>query len=125
MIKAVTLIKVNDVDFDISGSGKIFIDKLKADKLNLDISGSGSITLAGTDKLQKMKFNISGSGDIHACDLEVSDIEGDISGSGTACVWAKDALDAEISGSGRISYKGNPRKIYTNTSGSGRVKKKD
>ncbi len=125
IIKAATPIKAEDLVADISGSGEICIDKLNANNLELDISGSGNIKLTGTGKLQTLKFSISGSGDIDACGLEVSDIEGDISGSGSACIWATDALDADIAGSGRISYKGNPEKLHTNVSGSGKIRKKN
>ncbi len=123
MIKAETSITADDLEFDVSGSGKIFIEQLKANSIELDISGSGNINIAGSDKVKKMEFSISGSGDVEACKLEVSDVEGDISGSGTACVWASYALDADIAGSGRISYKGNPTKVHTDTAGSGKVRK--
>jgi hypothetical protein len=34
-----------------------------------------------------------------------------------------DQLDAKISGSGSVYYKGDPDKVISNVSGSGRVKK--
>ncbi len=114
-IKAKTDIKADDLVMDVSGSGKIKIDQLNANNLEIDISGS--------EKGQKLKFSISGSGDVEACGVEASDVEGDISGSGTACVWVTKKLNADISGSGKISYKGNPAKLYTDTSGSGKVRK--
>ncbi len=46
-----------------------------------------------------------------------------ISGSGNVEINVKDELDATISGSGSVSYKGSPSKVNSNASGSGKVRK--
>jgi hypothetical protein len=46
-----------------------------------------------------------------------------ISGSGNASVWANESIEAKISGSGDIDYRGNPNKEITKISGSGSINK--
>jgi hypothetical protein len=45
-----------------------------------------------------------------------------ISGSGKCKINVGDSLEANISGSGSVYYKGDPDKIRSNVSGSGKVK---
>ena len=46
-----------------------------------------------------------------------------ISGSGNATVTVSDRLDAQLSGSGQLTYYGNPPQVTQDVSGSGRVTK--
>ncbi|UII29297.1 DUF2807 domain-containing protein [Fulvivirga maritima] len=105
---------------EISGSGKV---ELEADSKDLDlsISGSGRITMSGN--ANKVTAEVSGSGHIASIDLEAKECRVDISGSGGCEVNVTESLDASISGSGSIKYKGNPDKLKTDTSGSGHVRK--
>jgi len=66
---------------------------------------------------------ISGSGDIKAYDLEADNVDATVSGSADIKVTARKMLKARVSGSGDISYKGNPQKVDTKTSGSGDITK--
>ena len=117
-------INSNDLELEISGSGKIRIDNLTVKNLEAEISGSGGITLSGKNTGNNLEFDISGSGSIFAEDLSFKNIEGDISGSGKAKVNATEKLEVDISGSGRVYYKGRPI-VDADISGSGSVKKLD
>jgi hypothetical protein len=95
-------VAINDLaDFGVSGSGKIYA------------SGSAS----------RVKTSISGSGKVLAADLQANSCEVRISGSGDVEINVKDQLDANISGSGSVSYRGNPGKVNSHASGSGRISK--
>jgi hypothetical protein len=48
----------------------------------------------------------------------------DMSGSGVASVHASDALDLHMSGSGTLTYTGDPKQVTQQISGSGKVIKK-
>lgn len=85
------------------------------------MSGSGKIIASGTAK--RIRTTISGSGEVRAADLEVEECEVRISGSGDVEVNVKQALDATISGSGSVSYRGNPNQVNSHSSGSGKVRK--
>lgn len=109
----------NATEFTISGSGSITMD-IKATQLESIISGSGKLVLSGQAGVHEAL--ISGSGDLKGFDLICKDYETRISGSGKADVYVDGGvLDAKISGSGNVRYKGNPKEIKTQISGSGSV----
>jgi hypothetical protein len=108
-------------DSDVSGSGRIDLDVAISDKASFGVSGSGKILAAGTAK--EVKTNISGSGKVLAANLETNKCDVRISGSGDVEINVKSELDANISGSGSVSYKGNPNHVNSHSSGSGKVSK--
>lgn len=113
--------KCRNFDGDISGSGEVSFDGDIASDARFDITGSGKMQSRGSAKLAKAW--ISGSGKVMAGELEVARCEVKITGSGDVQINVKDELDARISGSGSVSYRGNPSHINSNSSGSGKVRK--
>ena len=111
---------VEDLELAISGSGGMEIE-VEGDELEMRISGSGSIRLAGT--ADEAEAKISGSGRIKAEDLAVNDFLASISGSGSCYITVKEEIEARISGSGSVYYAGNPNRVNSNSSGSGKVRK--
>lgn len=113
-----TTLKAERFRTGISGSGDIVLD-VEANDLKASMSGSGDITLSG--RATNFEVSVSGSGDIKAYDLEADFVDAQVSGSADIKVTANQALKARVSGSGDISYKGNPKKIETKSSGSGDI----
>ncbi|GAJ00009.1 unnamed protein product, partial [marine sediment metagenome] len=72
---------------------------------------------------KEMKASITGSGKVYASNFVVDKCEVRISGSGDVEINVKSDLDANITGSGSVSYKGNPSHINSHSSGSGHVRK--
>lgn len=115
-----SIIRANHLDLGVSGSGRMEIE-IDAPMIEASISGSGRIAIDG--KGQDFEIHISGSGSVNAEYLQVENVEARISGSGRCEVNVSKSIDARISGSGSVYYKGDPDKVNSNTSGSGRVKK--
>lgn len=115
-----TTIKTNTFRTAMSGSGDITLE-IEANTINAAMSGSGDINLSGS--ATDFEATISGSGDIKAYDLEADNVEATVSGSADIKVTATKRLKARVSGSGDISYRGNPTKVDTKTSGSGDISK--
>jgi hypothetical protein len=113
--------KAANFSSDVSGSGGIKIDMSINDEADFEVSGSGRIQASG--EAQVAKASISGSGKVLAANLEVNRCEARITGSGDVEINVKQELDASISGSGTVTYKGNPSKVNSNASGSGKVSK--
>ena len=114
-------IETDNLKTSISGSGKITIKSLQAEELNIHISGSGKCLMAGKVSIQNV--TISGSGSYKGKDLKSDEATVHISGSGGATVWVEKEIDVQISGSGKVEYKGDPKFVSFQSSGSGRVKK--
>lgn len=113
-------IKTDRLSTAMSGSGDITID-VEASSVDASMSGSGDITFSG--RTSDFDATISGSGDIKAFELEADNVNATVSGSADIKVTAKKMLKARVSGSGDITYKGNPEKLDTKTSGSGDISK--
>ena len=115
--------KCHDFDSHVSGSGRVRMDITVAERAAFGISGSGKIEVSGT--AQEMKASISGSGEVRGANLVVDKCDVRISGSGGVEISVNKELDANISGSGSVGYKGNPPHVNSHSSGSGKVRKID
>jgi len=105
----------------VSGSGKVYIANAIEGTAKFGLSGSGKVLAAGKAKL--VKANISGSGKVLAADFETERCEVSITGSGDVEINVKSELDARITGSGSVFYKGSPSHVNSHSSGSGKIKK--
>lgn len=105
----------------VSGSGRVGLNMTVAGKADFDISGSGQIDAGG--RSDSAEIDISGSGKVLAADMQTKRCDVKITGSGDVEIHVLEELDSRISGSGSVSYKGNPSKVNNNASGSGTVRK--
>ena len=114
--------KTDNLDLGVSGSGSVELE-VDADEIDTSISGSGDIYLTGNSGYHRV--SISGSGKMDAEDLVSDSYKISISGSGTCRINVSKEIDAKVSGSGDVYYKGNPDKVYHSASGSGKIRKID
>ncbi len=115
-----TVLRSKDLSTSLSGSGDMDIE-IEAQNMEVAVSGSGDLTVEGGT--EKLRVQISGSGDVHAYGLQANSVEVMVSGSADVEVTAREFLKARVSGSGDVSYRGNPGKIDTKSSGSGNISK--
>ena len=115
-----TTIKSNNFSARISGSGEVSLT-VEAERVDASLSGSGDISLAG--RARDFVVSVSGSGEIQAFAFDADFVNATVSGSADIKVTANESLEARVSGSGDIYYRGNPSKINTKTSGSGAISK--
>jgi len=113
--------KCRNYNSDVSGSGKVIMVMNIAEDADFGISGSGKIEASG--RANTVKTSISGSGKVLAANLETNSCNIRISGSGDVQINVKNEIDAVISGSGSVSYRGNPSKVNSHSSGSGSLRK--
>jgi hypothetical protein len=109
-----------DLELRASGAGDIKME-VDAPKIVGEISGSGSINLRGQTK--DVDLVLTGAGHAHCYDLLAENTKVDISGAGSAQVYASVKLDAEVSGAGSVTYKGNAPSVSQHVSGVGSVNK--
>ena len=114
--------EVNAKEFglDLTGSGNFLADSLLCDQLTARITGSGNAQLTGASNNSSLKIN--GSGDVHAYNYLIQDLDCSIFGSGNVEALVTKKLDANITGSGNLSYHGDPESINKKINGSGKVK---
>lgn len=112
-------ILTGDAAVTSSGSGSVKLGAVDVDTVVVDLSGSGAVELSGSGTTQRV--TASGSGSYNGSGLITRDADIDITGSGDALVNVTGQLTAKSSGSGDISYFGNPTDVTANSSGSGDI----
>jgi hypothetical protein len=71
-----------------------------------------------------MDVSISGSAAIDAFGLQSQNADVDAKDAGSLKLFVTDKLSGELSGSGNIIYKGNPKNVSTKITGSGTIQSK-
>jgi hypothetical protein len=117
-------IQANTVEADslriaVSSSGSVTIGRLTAKTLDVTLSSSGSCTVAGT--VDGQKIQLSSSGEYRAEHLDSRTASIGVSSSGSATIRVLESLEARISSSGSVRYLGNPPRVTSSTSSSGRL----
>ncbi|MDF1611387.1 head GIN domain-containing protein [Stygiobacter electus] len=107
---------------EVSGANSLQIFNIDEDVFEVNLSGAGSIYLKG--KVEKLYADLSGAGSIDSKDLIANVVEISVSGAASADVFAKERIDASVSGVGSINYYGNPQNVKTNISGVGSINRK-
>ncbi len=115
-------VNAGDIDISVSGSGKVLLNDLKVEGIECSISGSGDIRIKGFAK-DPAEVSISGSGSFNGEEFRMEELEVHISGSGSCRCWVEGDLEASVSGSGNIYYKGDAQRVDARISGSGKVRK--
>jgi hypothetical protein len=103
----------------LNGSGDLAIHGFHGKELNLALRGSGDVTADGS--ADTLVTSLAGSGDFHLFGLPARNVHISIHGSGDAEVNATSSLQAAISGSGDIRYKGKPKTVNPAIAGSGDI----
>jgi len=90
------------------------------DALSVSTSGNGEINIEDISA-DRYTIHSSGNSNINTLGAKAKTATVEISGSSTVTLSVQDKLDVHISGSGKVSYKGEPAEINTDISGSGKV----
>ena len=114
------ILKSDSLAIKIAGSGN-FSGQLNVESLTLKSMGSGNFRLRGN--VMNANISSSGSGNLQGFDLLIDKCTLSKSGSGNTQLSVVNSLLGSISGSGNMTYKGNPPIVSYASSGSGKVKK--
>lgn len=107
-------------DISVSGSGNIDVGMNSFSETKISVSGSGNVTLKGKST-NNIEATISGSGNIDCINVQCNDVFAHVSGSGNVRVFANKSINARVSGSGNIYYKGAATNVSLKSSGSGKI----
>lgn len=119
-IRGNEVISAGNFKVSVTGSGNMNLN-LDVEELKGTVTGSGDVKLNG--KARHLDCTVTGSGDFLAYDLRTQTTNATVTGSGDIEVSVENELQARVSGSGDIRYKGNPEKQNFKTTGSGSVAK--
>ena len=113
-------IKSASLDISVSSAGKAELE-IVAEKIDVDVSSSGDLELTG--KTTSQRVSVSSAGDYYAYDLNCDEAYVRASSAGSAKINATNKIDAKASSAGSVKYKGEPDKVYVNSSSGGDVHK--
>ena len=102
-----------------SGATQLTARGIRGDAFRFEGSGAVKATLQG--EVKDFSSHISGAGTVDAKDLRTVTTKVDVSGAGNLDVHATGALEATISGAGRVRYAGNPPVVRKQLTGVGSV----
>ncbi len=88
--------------------------------LSVSTSGNGDINIENITA-DRYIIHSSGNSNIGTLGVKAKTATVEVSGSSMVTLSVQDKLDVHISGSGKVSYKGEPAEINTDISGSGKV----
>lgn len=120
-VKSEGLIKTDNLYLKIKDSGIVHFG-VKTDDLEVVTKDSGSINLFGS--AENFEIDIDDAGSVDAFGLSAKNVDTDVDDAGICKINVSSKFKGDVSGSGKIFYKGNPKKVKTSTSDSGSIKAK-
>ncbi|MGN7720120.1 head GIN domain-containing protein [Chitinophaga sp. 22620] len=117
-LKGPDTIRATGFTYEINGSADADL-KVDANEVRMYVNGSGNLRLEGRSNAWYSEIN--GSGNVGGRDFQTASADMNVNGSGEQTIWVTDRLDARISGSGNIRYKGAPGTVNVKIAGSGKV----
>ncbi|WP_345230671.1 head GIN domain-containing protein [Olivibacter ginsenosidimutans] len=120
-IKVNNTVKGDQLRVAVSGSGDMVVP-VAVTHLSAAITGSGDMDIQGS--AQTADIRVTGSGDFEGNALKTKEANVTVTGSGDLDIFVSDTLNAQLSGSGDITYDGNPKQVNKHKSGSGDISAK-
>ena len=119
----VELVKIasGDVIFKVSGASEATGD-IEAENMALEVSGASTVQLKGS--ASGIAADASGSSDLKLANLKVENADIILSGASDATINLDGKLDAQLSGSSKLEYIGEPALGIIDITGASKLKKK-
>lgn len=102
-----------------SGSRSDVNLNLNYHNLKTQVTGSGEVRLAGKAIVHEVQ--VSGEGDLFAFDMDTEVTKAQISGNGNLKINAIESVDVQVSGSGDVFLKGDPKEQNVSITGMGEM----
>lgn len=120
-VTGATMITSDSFEIENTGTGEVVLS-LKCKEISITNKGTGSIRVKGeTDEL---RIDNRGTGSIAAMELRSNNATVDSRGTGDVDLQAHSGLDIKLSGTGDVSYMGNPQNLTLKNSGTGEILRK-
>lgn len=117
----ITVIAPDVTKFDVRGSGDLDIRRYDHPAMAVQVSGSGDVDAAGRARM--VALDNSGSGYVDLAELKAQEAVVDVSGSGGGAVFATDKAKIDISGSGDVELRTEPKTVSSEITGSGEIRR--
>jgi hypothetical protein len=116
----ITLYSASLVDVQLNGAVDLTASQLSGHGLKLESNGAADISVAGS--VTNLEANLSGACKLNAKSLQTQTATVSLNGASYGDVTVTGALNASISGTGVLTYSGNPKSVEKNVSGVGSIR---
>lgn len=110
---------MDTLKMSIAGSGDADFDQIAARQAKVEIAGSGTVRAKG--QIDDLNIEIAGSGRADFGEVTTRTARVEIGGHGNVDIAPSEEANVEISGSGDVNLRSNPKRLETDISGSGRI----
>ncbi|WP_454758406.1 GIN domain-containing protein [Caulobacter segnis] len=117
----ITVIAPDVTKFDVRGSGDLDIRKYDHPTFAVSASGSGGVEASG--RVDTIAVEGSGPGYVDLAGLKAKDAVVAVSGSGGGAIFATNKAKVDISGSGDVELRTEPKSVSSEITGSGEVRR--
>lgn len=117
----ITVIAPDVTKFDVRGSGDLDIRRYDHSTISVSASGSGDVAAAG--RVDAASIDSSGSGHVDLGDLKAKEVKVNVSGSGGGAIFATQLARIDISGSGDVELRTEPKTVSSEITGSGEIRR--
>jgi len=115
-----SVVKAEELEIKVS-SAAIAELEIDVDALDISINSAGKLELSG--KCNFNKVNVNRAAKLYAFDLQSKKVNANVNSAGKAEISVGSELIAEANSGGKITYKGNPDKVISDSDSGGRVRK--
>lgn len=120
-IVAKSALTSDSMKIELTGSGDMSFDNLRANTAFVKLKGSGDVSLTGPKPAKLLTVELTGSGDVCAKHFPCDEAHIKLLGSGDVRVKVLKQLESKSTGSGDIYVYGKPSTVSVSQSGSGEV----
>jgi putative autotransporter adhesin-like protein len=107
----------------ITGAVRLTATQVTGPKFYLETTGASRVTLDGS--VDELLADMTGATKLMAAELHTKNARISSSGASKAEVYASETLRVEISGAGKVTYYGHPKKVEREISGAGSIRPGD
>jgi hypothetical protein len=104
---------------ELEGAGNVTATGIDARRFTVSLPGSGNIEASGS--AEKLDVTLGGEGTAVLRGLIARDADAELSGDGTIMLTATRSLIASLSGTGTMSYGGDPQQVTRHITGTGTI----
>jgi hypothetical protein len=105
----------------VSSTGDLSVDGIEANALDVRISSTGDVRI-GEGVVDSQNLRISSTGDYDGESVRSAQATVRLSSTGSARLWAEESLDATLTSTGSVFYKGDPE-VSESHSSTGQVRR--
>jgi hypothetical protein len=116
----ITLSSSSLADVQLNGAVELTASQLSGHDLKLESNGAADISVAGS--ITNLEATLSGACRLNAKALKTQSATVTLNGASYGDVTVTETLNASISGTGMLTYSGNPKSVEKNVSGVGSIR---